>query len=406
MILSPSTAFAMAWAFHTSDDVRNMGPQIAAVAIFFTVLSLSVLALRFYVRAVMIKAIGPASRVRLRRCDNCSYVILDAHLSVTVTNETPKETKWGLGLTQLDDMPPQNIFNFGFFQYMGAPFNILSRPTDSCRSYITSILGFKLSLLFSYLRFMPKGIARISTILVMVACVLFHLSFLLVQVNLCQPIAKQWNPAITSGQCIKGVPFYLSMASITIFFDVIVMFLPFPILLKSRIQKRKKFALLGLLALGTFITIIQIIRIQTISNLSNYLDSGGLIMWSTIENNLGIIVASIPTLAPLFKYFVEKTTQKSSSGTTSKNRSKSTYTATKSKRSARQQSIRLDSFVRGAAPRFSTNFEAGGSEEMILEGAVNGGVAMPPRSKDVGVTVTTVVEQVHSPKEGYHATTG
>ena len=69
------------------------------------------------------------------------------------------------------------------------------------------------------------------------------------------------------------------------------MFLPFPMLVRSHIQKRKKIALLGLLALGTFITIIQVIRIRTVKNLANYLDSGSLIMWSAVENNLGIIVA-------------------------------------------------------------------------------------------------------------------
>lgn len=95
-------------------------------------------------------------------------------------------------------------------QYMGAPF------------YISSILGFKLALLFSYLRFIPKGIYRYMTIGVIVACCLFHLSFLIVQINLCQPIALQWDPTITEGSCIKGVPFYTSMASLTIVFDVIV----------------------------------------------------------------------------------------------------------------------------------------------------------------------------------------
>jgi hypothetical protein len=67
------------------------------------------------------------------------------------------------------------------------------------------------------------------------------------------------------------------------------MLLPFPVLLQSHIQKRKKFVLLGLLALGVFITIIQVIRIRTVKNLANYLDSASLILWSTVENNMGII---------------------------------------------------------------------------------------------------------------------
>jgi hypothetical protein len=138
------------------------------------------------------------------------------------------------------------------------------------------------------------------------------------------------------------------------------MFLPFPVLLKSRIQKRKKAVLLGLLALGTFITIIQVIRIQTIRNLSNYLDSAGVIMWSAVENNLGVIVASIPTLAPLFTFFVDKT-QRSSSGN-SKGRALYEF---RSKRSTRQASIPLGSVVHAASHNRLPSLDRG-SQEAIL----------------------------------------
>ncbi|KAL2169592.1 hypothetical protein VTG60DRAFT_5904 [Thermothelomyces hinnuleus] len=87
------------------------------------------------------------------------------------------------------------------------------------------------------------------------------------------------------------------------------MLLPFPILLQSRIQTRKKVILLGLFGLGTFITVIQIVRIQTVKKLSNYIDSAPLILWSTVENNLGILCANVPTLAPLVKYYNERTSR-------------------------------------------------------------------------------------------------
>ncbi|KAJ4407986.1 hypothetical protein N0V91_003652 [Didymella pomorum] len=262
------------------------------------------------------------------------------------------ETKWGLGLKHLKDMPNENIYNFGLVQYMGAPF------------YITSILGFKISLLLTYLRFMTKGTARTATVTVIVACVLFHISFLVVQVNLCQPAAKQWDPSITSGKCLPAVPFYTSMASLTIVFDIIVMLLPFPVLLRSHVQTRKKLALLGLLALGIFITIIQVIRIRTVKNLANYLDSASLIMWSAVENNLGIIVASIPTLAPLFKYYAEKT-QKSS---TANSRSRSLY-ALKPSRGTRDGSIPLGSVIDQTTHVYGPSRGPSGdsiSEEFIL----------------------------------------
>ncbi|KAJ8117658.1 hypothetical protein OPT61_g1199 [Boeremia exigua] len=233
---------------------------------------------------------------------------------------------------------------------MGAPF------------YITSILGFKISLLLTYLRFMTTGYTRTTTVTVIIACVMFHLSFLLVQINLCQPVAKQWDPMITWGDCIPAVPFYTSMASLAIFFDIIVMLLPFPVLLSSQIQKRKKLVLLGLLALGVFITIIQVVRIQTVKNLANYLDSANLIMWSAVENNMGIIVASIPTLAPLFKYFAEKTQKGSTAHSAS--HSRSLYTL-KPRRGRNEGSFPISSGVDQRTHIYGPG-DRGGSEELIL----------------------------------------
>lgn len=48
----------MGWTYNTPDDVANDGPQISAIAIAFTILSLSILALRLYVRVWMVKAVG------------------------------------------------------------------------------------------------------------------------------------------------------------------------------------------------------------------------------------------------------------------------------------------------------------------------------------------------------------
>lgn len=43
--------------------------------------------------------------------------------------------------------------------------------------------------MFSYLRFLTRGAARTVTIIVMALCIAFHLTFLLVQINLCQPVS-------------------------------------------------------------------------------------------------------------------------------------------------------------------------------------------------------------------------
>ncbi|KAH6626795.1 hypothetical protein B0J18DRAFT_150542 [Chaetomium sp. MPI-SDFR-AT-0129] len=272
----------MGWTYNTRDpDAPTIGPMITGVAIALTLLSLVTTCLRTYVRARMIKAFGIDDWMIL-----ITWFCAAGFAIITVV-----QTKWGLGLLHIQDLPDEDVYNFGLLQYIGAPF------------YITSILGFKLALLSSYVRFVPLGIYRNILFGVITTCILFHLSFLLVQLNLCQPVRKQWDPAVADGSCVASVPFYTSMASITIVFDVTVMLLPFPVLHKSHLQTRKKLILFGLFGLGIFITVIQIIRIQTVKQLVNYVDSAPLILWSSVENNLGIIVANVPTLAPLVKYY-------------------------------------------------------------------------------------------------------
>lgn len=74
----------------------------------------------------------------------------------------------------------------------------------------------------------------------------------------------------------------------------------------TKIRTRKKVAILGLFALGIFITIVQIIRFHAIQTLGNLLESANAITWSIVEANLGVITTCLPTLAPLFKYFSER----------------------------------------------------------------------------------------------------
>lgn len=57
-------------------------------------------------------------------------------------------------------------------------------------SYITSILGFKLSLLFSFLRIAAEKRYRVAIIVIATLCTIFNLIFLIVQINICSPVSR------------------------------------------------------------------------------------------------------------------------------------------------------------------------------------------------------------------------
>ncbi|KAI8280348.1 Satratoxin biosynthesis SC1 cluster protein 4 [Colletotrichum sp. SAR 10_98] len=292
----------MGWTYGAPDDTPTDGPRITAVTTTFTSIALILVCLRWYVRTTVVKAVGKA--------EPDDWVIIVSWLGACgYTVCSVIQTKWGLGIHVIEDMPTENILHFGRLQFIGGPF------------YVLGIWGFKMSLLFSYLRFFPQGAYRIATIIVAVAVTMGHIAFICVFIFLCTPVEKQYDPSIPPevGHCVDAITFYLTFSSLTIVFDVIIMFLPFPVILRSQIQQRKKVVLLALFILGVFVTIIQAIRVQTIKNLVNYLDSAKSIEWSVIENDIGIIIACVPTLAPLVKYFAEKSRSSTAGASRTKN---------------------------------------------------------------------------------------
>ncbi|KAI0114641.1 hypothetical protein F4776DRAFT_673915 [Hypoxylon sp. NC0597] len=273
----------MAWTYNTSEGTETEGPKITIIAIAFTGFSLILVCLRMYVRIWIVKGFG-----------NDDWMIIISWVAAFVASICAVvETKYGLGLTRPGDMPPKNIYGMALIQYVGAPF------------YIIGVWGFKMSLLLCYLRFFP-WVYRRATITIAILCTVGHVAFACVSIFLCTPINKQWDPNVTWGRCGNAITYYLSMSWITIFFDLMVIGLPFPILLKSKIPRRRKGALLVLFALGIFVTATQIVRIHMINTLHNYVHFARAVVWSIIETNVGIMTTSLPTLAPLFNCFSEK----------------------------------------------------------------------------------------------------
>lgn len=136
------------------------------------------------------------------------------------------------------------------------------------------------------------------------------------------------------------------------------MILPLPVLIKAQIQRPRKMILLALFALGIFVTIIQIIRIDTIKNLSNYLNSSISILWSIVETDTGIIIASIPTLPPAVKAVSAKLR---GATTRSKNSSQGSDTTIvpPSSHSDKPQRLEMDSwgYPKPAVPRWGSRDE-------------------------------------------------
>ncbi|KAI9865641.1 MAG: hypothetical protein M1813_002099 [Trichoglossum hirsutum] len=100
----------------------------------------------------------------------------------------------------------------------------------------------------------------------------------------------------------------MEAAAVTILFDVIIFSIPVPILAKIQIKPRRKYALMGVFLLGLFTTVCSILRMVQIIRISRDGNSTGLVLWGTIEMNVGISLTCLPTLTPLFKRIAQMTT--------------------------------------------------------------------------------------------------
>ncbi|KAK5695782.1 hypothetical protein LTR97_008202 [Elasticomyces elasticus] len=261
--------------------------MIIAIASAFSGISILSIIVRLWQRWKIFKEIG------LDDIAAASSMLLGIGYSINAIFQT----QWGLGLNK-NDFPSVNAVGFSRVQYIGGPI------------YCLAILGFKVSLLASYLRLAGFNRTYRQVLYVVIALVVinqliytFLLSFAcrpIVSYTLCQ--AKQWNPALP-GTCINQLPTYFGLGGSSLGFDVLIILLPFPILWRLQLDVQKKVALGALFALGFFVSIIQIIRIRTISKLQNYTDSEPIIIWSIVEINLGVFIACTPSFAPLLKQF-------------------------------------------------------------------------------------------------------
>ncbi|KAI4178209.1 MAG: hypothetical protein LQ346_007522 [Caloplaca aetnensis] len=135
--------------------------------------------------------------------------------------------------------------------------------------------------------------------------VLSHSIGILILLLQCRPVHKSWNPDV-EGTCFPDGPTFYGLAAVTIVFDVVIIPLPIPALLKLQISKAKKWVLFFVIALGGFTTACSALRVWQISIMTKTQDSTLLVLWGVIELNVGIIMTCIPTLGPLFRGFVRR----------------------------------------------------------------------------------------------------
>ncbi|PHH86180.1 hypothetical protein CDD83_10603 [Cordyceps sp. RAO-2017] len=209
-------------------------------------------------------------------------------------------------------------------------------------TYAISISFSKLSILAFYLRVSPdQNFRRAVYLLIGVVCA-YTVSYILVIVFRCQPLAAGWDLAV-KGRCIDYLVPMMVLSIANILIDLVILCLPIKVIVPLQIPTRQKLSLVFLFATGGFVCAAAIKRTIIMPPLlasTDYAwDLPEQFVWSFVEVNAGVVCASLAALKPLFMRYIpflivsrlrssqeRSTAPDSSAPGTDKNASSSTHT--------------------------------------------------------------------------------
>ncbi|EFQ33760.1 CFEM domain-containing protein [Colletotrichum graminicola] len=207
--------------------------------------------------------------------------------AVTLSNNGLGKDMWTL--------PQQQIENVLYYYYLGELF------------YFAALTATKLSILFFILRvFGMDQKFRPFVYGAMALCLAYGIAFITCTALQCSPISYSWEQ-IDSKKVGKCNDIHLQgwMSAIcNIVIDIIILVLPLKKLAGLQMKLKKKLMIMFMFSLGIFVTIVSVIRLRSLILFANsqnitwdYTEAA---WWSTVEIDVGIICACLPSLRSLF----------------------------------------------------------------------------------------------------------
>ncbi|KEY74468.1 hypothetical protein S7711_04504 [Stachybotrys chartarum IBT 7711] len=174
--------------------------------------------------------------------------------------------------------------------------------------YVVAQVAAKGSLMAFYYRVFPSAKFRIAAKVVVAFLVIHGTVYLGLLAFQCLPLSSIWDKNVI-GKCVNLTATGYSGAACSIVEDIVIMLMPIPELLKLKLSRRKKAALVFMFSLGSFACVTSMVRLRYLIAFANTLDppwdNVDLVIWSVIELSCALICASLPTLRPLLRKIPE-----------------------------------------------------------------------------------------------------
>lgn len=179
--------------------------------------------------------------------------------------------------------------------------------------YLAIIALTKLSILCFYLRIFPNPAFRRFAFTVMTWVAVSGLIFITIQIFQCTPVSfmwEGWKGDYGPHSCVDINKLVFTAAGFSIAQDVVILFMPLPLLAQLQTSWRVKLGAMVMFSLGIFVVITSCVRLGAIvlfaRSTNPTWDYTGTLIWTGLECAVSIIVASLPAIRVLLSRLYPK----------------------------------------------------------------------------------------------------
>ncbi|KAM6476690.1 hypothetical protein HDV62DRAFT_402613 [Trichoderma sp. SZMC 28011] len=166
----------------------------------------------------------------------------------------------------------------------------------------------KLSLIFFYYRLFHVSTFRKVLWFVLFLVVGWWIAILVTSITQCRPYNYFWKQYVDPtaiGTCINIPHFFVGNAAASVATDFMILLTPIPMVWGLQMPVAQRLSVLGIFFLGGFVCVAGIVRIVVLLQMFKSADltwnMSQAFIWSSVEPNIGIVCACLPTLRPLLR---------------------------------------------------------------------------------------------------------
>lgn len=169
--------------------------------------------------------------------------------------------------------------------------------------YASIVTSVQSSILCLYLRIFGINKSFANIVYVFLTLVIaWGTATLLTTIFRCSPVSAAWDADVPNSRCMDLRTWLVGTNVPHIIIDFSILLLPMPQIWRLKLSTGRKISLSGVLLVGAFTSAVSIIRVNANASINNddpTWDYVAVMIWSTIEGNIGVVCACLPTLGAL-----------------------------------------------------------------------------------------------------------